>query len=97
MSAQKDAKIAELTRQIGELTETSDVAAKMAALGAECDELKRQLEEGNGLAVERGDYEAFAAKIRPAERADEAEDEGDELLPEEEEAKEEEDLSLIHI
>lgn len=92
VSAQKDAKIAELTRQIGELTETSDVAAKMAALGAECDELKRQLEEGNGLAVERGDYEAFAAKIRPAERADEAEDEGDELLPEEEEAKEEEDV-----
>ena len=52
---------------MAELTETSDVTARMAAMAAEIEELKRRIEEGGGAAVENDDYEAFAKNLLAAE------------------------------
>ena len=67
LCSQKDKTISELRRKVAELTETSDVTARMAAMAAEIEELKRRIEEGGGAAVENDDYEAFAKNLLAAE------------------------------
>uniref|UniRef100_A0A7S0XA11 EF-hand domain-containing protein n=1 Tax=Mantoniella antarctica TaxID=81844 RepID=A0A7S0XA11_9CHLO len=60
---QKDTKILELQRKLDQITAADDTAAQIAALSSQVAELKRQLAEGGGVAVENGDYEAYARSL----------------------------------
>lgn len=72
LCSQKDKTISELRRKVAELTETSDVTARMAAMAAEVEELKRRIEEGGGATVDNDDYEAFAKTLLAADDTPEA-------------------------
>jgi hypothetical protein len=48
---------------LDQITAADDTAAQIAALSSQVAELKRQLAEGGGVAVENGDYEAYARSL----------------------------------
>ena len=64
IAAQKDKKSADLQKRLDEITGSNDAAAQVVQLSNEVGELKRQLEEGGGMPVENGDYEAYAEVLK---------------------------------
>lgn len=59
---QKDKKIGELKKNLDELTGVDDATAQLARMSEELADVKRQLEEGQGMPVEDGDYVGFVEK-----------------------------------
>ena len=64
LSGQKDRQILELKKKVAELSAVDDSTAKINELVTQNAELKRRLDEGEGLTVDNGEYEQYADAIK---------------------------------